>query len=175
MKKILCLTGLIAAGLLIFAFNISAEQPSAGESKQAGKTLIMQASWKPGVSNNSRSFGPQWQLIQFGDEFEAVENNEVVTPKSAECLFCHDFYYSELSKRTANWKDKWGDTVNPHLYVDENKADPHNADPIVPDCLRCHREEHALPSPTGPMAAARLNYCYSCHHEESFEACSDCH
>lgn len=135
----------------------------------------MQASWKPGAAGNSSSSSAwQWQTIQFGDDFVPVENDEVVTDKSAECLFCHEFQFSELAKLTADWADPWGDPVNPHTYVDEDKADPHHGDKIVPDCLKCHKE-HELPAPTSKVADAKLNYCYSCHHEQTFEVCSDCH
>ena len=175
MKKLLCIAGIMAAGLILFAFSAAAEQPGNNGNNQTSKTLIMQASWRPGNSGNSSSIAPQWQLIQFGDDFVAEENNEVVTAKSGECLFCHNFFYSEVAKLTADYKDRWGDSVNPHVYVDEQKADPHNAGQIVPDCLKCHRE-HALPAPTEAVfKPTRLNYCYSCHHEETFEACSNCH
>ncbi|MCL2879879.1 MAG: cytochrome c3 family protein [Treponema sp.] len=177
MKKFFCLTGLIAAVLLIFVYNIGAEQPAPDASKQASKTLILQASWKPGVSDKSQSFGPQWQMIQFGDDFVPTEpegSDEIVTPKSAECLFCHGGSFAELAKTTVDYVDEWGDPVNPHTYVDENKANPHQADKVVPDCLKCHKE-HDLPQPTTPMAPVKLSYCFSCHHQETFEVCSDCH
>jgi len=174
MKKLLFVMGLVAAGLILFLFNIGAEQPRFDTDNQEGKYLMMQASWRPSLYDNSLMAIPDWQLIQFGDEFEEVVNDEIVTPKGAECLFCHHFMYSELSKRTVNYVDKWGENVNPHMYVDEAKADPHHAGKVVPDCLRCHKE-HAIPEPTAPVAKSSLNYCYSCHHDESFEACSVCH
>jgi predicted CXXCH cytochrome family protein len=172
MKKLLCVFAVVFVALFLFSFRTITAQEAAGGSKQTNKTLVMQASWKPGVSQLPS--GPNWTLIQFGDVEVQAGPDEVVSPASTACLFCHDFTFENLAKRTVNYRDRWGDQVNPHMYVDEVRANPHHARLIVPDCLKCHAE-HALPAPTAAITRARLNYCYSCHHEESFEACSDCH
>jgi len=173
MKKLLFVFAIVSLALFLFSFRTITAEEAFGGNKQATKALVMQASWKPGTTQVPPS--PNWTLVQFGDsEWVDTGPEEIVSPASAACLFCHDHSFQNLAKRTVNYKDRWGDPVNPHVYVDETKGDPHNARLVVPDCLRCH-QQHTLPSPTSAMPTVRLNYCYSCHHEESFEACTDCH
>lgn len=174
MKKFFLLTALIAAGLALFSVGAAAEQRMPGVNTQTAKTLVMRASWKPGSGDRARADSQSWKLIQFGNDFEAVENDEIVTPKGAECLFCHEFTYAALAGLTVDYVDRWGANVNPHIYVDEQKANPHQGDKVVPDCLKCH-EEHALPTPASAPARPELGYCYACHHDETFEACDTCH
>jgi len=172
MKKLLFVFAIVFVALFLFSFRTITAEEASGGSKQTTKTLVMQASWKPGVAQVPSN--PNWTLVQFGDlGLFDTGPVEIVSPASATCLLCHEHTYENLAKRTVNYKDRWGDPVNPHVYVDETKGNPHNA-LVVPDCLRCH-QQHTLPTPTSAMPTVRLNYCYSCHHEESFEACSDCH
>ncbi|MDL2306960.1 cytochrome c3 family protein [Desulfovibrio sp. OttesenSCG-928-C06] len=90
-----------------------------------------------------------------------------------ECLSCHG-PFEDLMEATKDYQDEWGEKVNPHMYVDITQKNPHQSTKIVP-CIKCH-EAHPVP-PEGDMAIkkANLKYCYNCHHDETFELCSNCH
>ena len=185
MKKLVFICGVIAVGLTLFAFRTSAVQPTAGEIEGI-KTIVMQASWKPGFSFQAPS-GPQWTLVQLGEIQVQAGQGEIVSAAGQACLVCHEDTYAELSKLTVNYVDNWGEKVNPHMYVDNTRGmshanNAHNGRLIVPECIRCHTTAHSMPAPTaaqrtvrkGGQVTIRLNYCYSCHHDQSWEACSSC-
>jgi hypothetical protein len=89
---------------------------------------------------------------------------ETDDPVAAECLKCHG-PFAELAKRTADYVTEWDEHANPHVYV------PHDSKTIV-TCTDCH-EAHPLPVVSGmQVAKANVQYCYSCHHAETFQACS---
>lgn len=92
---------------------------------------------------------------------------ETDDPASMECLKCHG-PFAKLAARTEDFLTEWDEKVNPHIYV------PHDKKTIV-DCLDCHAA-HPVPVTSGmKVTQAKLQYCYSCHHTESFESCTDCH
>lgn len=85
------------------------------------------------------------------------------------CLACHG-PYEELQAGTEDMiEDLEGVKANPHLYV------PHDSDKII-SCKNCH-DVHELPVITADeIPQANADYCYNaCHHEETFEPCTDCH
>jgi hypothetical protein len=88
-------------------------------------------------------------------------------PTSAFCLGCHG-PFDALSKRSSEYVSEQGEKANPHLYI------PHDSKQIA-KCVDCH-DTHPLPV-TEPENIAKpgLQYCYSCHHEENFEPCAQCH
>ncbi len=84
------------------------------------------------------------------------------------CLACHG-PFEELAARTADYHDTYDEPVNPHVYV------PHDKTTIF-ECSRCH-EAHPLPV-TAPdeIPQADVEYCFNaCHHERTWEVCSNCH
>lgn len=100
------------------------------------------------------------------------------TASSAEqCLACHG-PFDKLAEKTKDWKDEFGDPVNPHVWIDKDAAKPHNARQMPPDCLKCH-EAHPIPPKADwkPKQKPDVSYCYGCHHMETFEPCgqSGCH
>ena len=176
MKKLLFVLGIVVIGLTFFTIRSDAGQQVSDENQQVIRTLVMQSSWNPGSFVQEPSFVSGGDILQFGRVIEVQSSGEVVSAQSANCLMCHYLSYAELSKHTVDYRDRWGEKVNPHIYVDEARSNPHHERSIVPDCLRCHRE-HSDPWPTDAerLIKPRLDYCYSCHHEQTFEACSDCH
>ena len=57
--------------------------------------------------------------------------------------------------------------------VDDEKINPHDPHAGVEgseqeqlECYRCHKMHKQSPG---------INYCYGCHHERTFENCSECH
>jgi hypothetical protein len=85
------------------------------------------------------------------------------------CLPCHG-PYEELQAGTEDMiEDLDGVKANPHMYV------PHDSDKILA-CKNCH-EVHELPViAPDEIPQADADYCYNaCHHEETFEPCTDCH
>lgn len=66
-----------------------------------------------------------------------------MTPQ--DCLQCHG-PFEALQKKTENWTDEFGDKVQPHVYLDDKAANPHQGAKVPPNCTGCH-EEHPLPPP----------------------------
>lgn len=92
-----------------------------------------------------------------------------------ECLSCHG-PFEDLIEATKDYKDEWDTPVNPHIYVDATKGNPHDSKE-VPSCMKCH-ETHEVPPPADMVVKkANLKYCYNCHHDETFQPCSSegCH
>jgi hypothetical protein len=105
--------------------------------------------------------------------YSAINAAGEADAESAACLLCHGPTFEDLAAKTADFIDPWGENVNPHVYVEMTKSNPHESTVIV-SCLQCH-EQHALPLPSGAVRAASLRYCYSCHHTEDLVACNTCH
>lgn len=98
-----------------------------------------------------------------------------MTPQ--DCLQCHG-PFEALQKKTENWTDEFGDKVQPHVYLDDKVANPHQGAKVPPNCTGCH-EEHPLPPPANykPAVPTSFSMCYGCHHMENFQKCGDagCH
>lgn len=94
-----------------------------------------------------------------------------------ECLACHG-PYEALQKKIENWTDEFGEKVQPHMWLDDKAANPHEGAKVPANCTGCHKE-HPLPPPAGYKAEAPKSFslCYGCHHMENFQKCGDagCH
>lgn len=100
---------------------------------------------------------------------EAVSSATVVEgPKdTAYCLKCHG-PFEKLIDKTKGYVTQFDEHINPHQFV------PHDSK-SVPDCAECH-EAHPIPfKAESAPASPELTYCYSCHHTQTFETCSQCH
>ncbi len=94
-----------------------------------------------------------------------------------QCLMCHGGSFDALREKTKDWKDEFGDAVQPHQYVDDKTANPHQGAKTFMECTGCH-EAHAIPPKPGEKPGqATFSSCYGCHHMENFQKCSDagCH
>jgi cytochrome c553 len=103
------------------------------------------------------------------------------TPAKTVCLACHS--YDEVIAKTADHMMPGGDKISPHRYVDfragkDPALKPHRVTGVenIPECSNCHKGQ---PVPhTGPVdrSALKVDFCYtSCHHQENFSPCSECH
>lgn len=104
-----------------------------------------------------------------GSSAEAVSSATVVEgPKdTAYCLKCHG-PFEKLVEKTKDYVSQFDEHINPHQFV------PHDSK-SVPDCASCH-EAHPIPfKAESAPASPELTYCYSCHHTQTFETCSQCH
>lgn len=93
-----------------------------------------------------------------------------------QCLQCHG-PYDTLRAQTKDWKDEFGDQIQPHQYMDPDNAMPHEGKKLAPDCKACHGV-HALPPKKGEKKKEpTFSSCYGCHHMENFQKCSSsgCH
>jgi hypothetical protein len=87
------------------------------------------------------------------------------------CLECHGSF-DELAKSTTNYLAPSGEKGSPHRYIPHGKKDPS----AIPGCENCH-QSHPVP-PTSPMIVpkANMDWCYgTCHHENNFSPCKNCH
>lgn len=88
-------------------------------------------------------------------------------PVASACLKCHG-PFEALAEKTVDYVTEWDERANPHVVV------PHDSNKII-TCLDCH-EAHELPVKAGTaFKKATVTACYSCHHAETFAACTDCH
>ncbi|MDO5532444.1 cytochrome c3 family protein [Sutterella sp.] len=102
---------------------------------------------------------------------------EAAAADPQQCLMCHGGNFDALREQTKNWKDEFGDQIQPHQYLDPNAANPHAGEKVVPDCEGCH-QAHPFPIPKDyKREPASFSMCYGCHHMENFQKCSDagCH
>lgn len=100
---------------------------------------------------------------------EAVSSASVAEgPKdTAYCLKCHG-PFEKIIDKTKDYVTQFDEHINPHRFV------PHDSK-SVPDCAECH-EAHPIPfKAESAPASPELTYCYSCHHTQTFETCSQCH
>jgi hypothetical protein len=90
------------------------------------------------------------------------------SPKdTAYCLKCHG-PFEKLIDTTKDYVSQFDEHINPHQFV------PHDSK-SVPECAQCH-EAHPIPyKAESAPASPELTYCYSCHHTQTFETCSQCH
>lgn len=98
-------------------------------------------------------------------------------PDPQACLACHGGSLEALADKTKDYKDEWGDPVNPHVYIDRDAADPHHGKKVLPDCTKCHEAHPIPPQPGMKVKEADVSYCFGCHHMETFEPCgkAGCH
>jgi len=110
-----------------------------------------------------------WNLSDSGKYADAAEK----AAKGPEaCLACHGGSFDKLIEKKTAHKAAGGETINPHKYIPHNENKTEN----VPDCLGCH-SQHTIP-PKGKIDLSKVNIesCYlSCHHQQNFERCSNCH
>lgn len=106
----------------------------------------------------------------------AAEAEVSADETTATCLACHGGSLEALAEKTKDYKDDWGDPVNPHVGVDKTLANPH-ASKTPPACTNCHEAHPVPPQPGMKVKKADVTWCYGCHHMETFEPCgqSGCH
>lgn len=89
------------------------------------------------------------------------------------CLSCHG-PYDQLIALTANYvigagMRGEGLAANPHGFV------PHESANII-ECKSCHTVHPVPVISLDEIQKANTNYCFAaCHHEDTFDPCSDCH
>lgn len=139
---------------------------------RGGAQIILTQSTVPPAPSDATSAATQEPGADGGSSgSEAVSSASVVEESAvkdaAYCLKCHG-PFEKLAARTRDYETDFGEKVNPHTYV------PHDSTSIV-ECAECH-EPHAIPynAATAP-ATPTVDYCYSCHHMQTFESCSECH
>lgn len=77
---------------------------------------------------------------------------------------CHN--RADIEQATANMVVD-GTAINPHTQtVNAASQNPHDGSGQKPACSECHSMHRPSKS---------LNYCYSCHHAQTFEVCETCH
>ncbi len=131
--------------------------------------VLAQATTETTVSADATS-APSAQAEQAeASSAEAVSSATVVEgPKdTAYCLKCHG-PFEKLVDKTKGYVSQFDEHINPHQFV------PHDSK-SVPDCAECHGA-HPIPfKAESAPASPELTYCYSCHHTQTFETCSQCH
>jgi hypothetical protein len=97
----------------------------------------------------------------------ASEYDENAPKDAAYCLKCHG-PFEKLSERTQDYVTEFDENINPHIFV------PHKTTEIV-DWMQCH-EPHPIPlQDVKDVTRPTLDFCYTCHHTQTFAACTDCH
>jgi mono/diheme cytochrome c family protein len=89
------------------------------------------------------------------------------------CLGCHG-PYDKLAGAPANYVASSEEKINPHAYV------PHTSKEAkaIPECTNCHKPHGASPKPEEIVALPKpdVQWCYvTCHHQNTFERCKNCH
>ena len=94
-----------------------------------------------------------------------------------ECISCHSL--EEVAVGSADYVAESGEVANPHRTIDEDASNPHEAtgNEHAIDCGKCHTaHESDTPSADDVSLPENVNYCYTkCHHQRTFEDCSNCH
>jgi len=163
-----------APGLTKLAFsNTQPTSPSASAVlPDSGARIILTQTTVPPAATDATSAATQESGTASGDSgSEAVSSASVVEESTvkdaAYCLKCHG-PFEKLVARTENYETEFGEKVNPHKYV------PHDSTSIV-ECSECH-EPHPIPyTAASAPPAPTVDYCYSCHHTQTFATCSECH
>lgn len=89
--------------------------------------------------------------------------------KKEECLQCHG-PMENLLKLEPKYETDSG-KINPHKFVPHDSNDPAK----FPECTTCHTP-HGMPPAKGfKDQGANIEYCFSCHHNYTFQKCSECH
>jgi len=107
----------------------------------------------------------------------AMAEEDPSQKQAEECLMCHGGSFEALAAKTKDWKDEFGDQIQPHVYIDGKAAKAHEGRKVLPDCVGCHGK-HPVPKPADyKMKEPTLSTCYGCHHTENFTRCSTsgCH
>ncbi len=87
------------------------------------------------------------------------------------CLACHG-PFSKLAASTANYEAPSGEKGSPHLYVPHTSTDASK----VPECSNCHTPHPVPPTAGAKPTPANVDWCYqTCHHENDFTPCKQCH
>ena len=90
---------------------------------------------------------------------------------AAACLPCHGGSFDELAAKKASFKTD-SLMVNPHQFIPHNEKKAEN----VPDCLECHTAHPNPPREKIDLSKVNIENCYlSCHHQQNFEKCDNCH
>lgn len=137
-----------------------------------GAQIILTQTTVPPSSSDATSGATQESKDQETSEgSEAVSSASVVEESAVKdatyCLKCHG-PFEKLAEKTKDYVTEFDEKVNPHRYV------PHNSTSIV-DCTECH-QPHPIPfKATDDMPKPNVDYCYSCHHTQTFATCSECH
>lgn len=121
---------------------------------------------------------PEGQTEQRANErlLSRAQEEPVETEK---CLTCHPF--DEVAEKSKDYVDPVAGPVNPHMATDDNAtSNPHESPDAVPmDCNTCHEKNHAIAvdgTALGAELPDNILGCYtSCHHTQTFDACTDCH
>ena len=92
------------------------------------------------------------------------------------CLACHGSC-DALADKTKNWKNEYGEVVQPHTYIDGKAAKAHEGAKLLPDCVGCHGQHPIPPQKDYKFKEPTVSPCYGCHHMENFQRCSasGCH
>lgn len=91
--------------------------------------------------------------------------DDKLTPE--QCLACHGDF-KDIAAKSEEYVNEFGEKVNPHRYV------PHDSTKL-PECLSCHKQHEIPPKGKVEQTDMTMDYCYSCHHTQTFEKCTDCH
>lgn len=89
--------------------------------------------------------------------------------KKEMCLQCHG-PVENLIKLEPKYETDSG-KINPHKFVPHDSADLAK----FPECTTCHTP-HGMPPAKGfKDKDANVEYCFSCHHNYTFQSCKECH
>jgi hypothetical protein len=93
---------------------------------------------------------------------------------AATCLGCHG-PYEKVVKASEGYALPDGTKVNPHTSMDPAATKPHPYEKRIFECTNCH-QMHPLPVASAKdVPKPNVEFCFSCHHERNFDACSKCH
>lgn len=105
----------------------------------------------------------------------AADAEDATQTQAKQCLACHGGSLEALQAKTKDYKDEFGDPVQPHVYIDGKSSKPHQGAKVLPDCVGCHGK-HPIPRPKDYQPKKpTFDSCYGCHHIEKFTKCSECH
>jgi hypothetical protein len=93
---------------------------------------------------------------------------------AATCLGCHG-PYEKVVKASEGYVLPDGTKINPHTSMDPGATKPHPYEKRIFECANCHTM-HPLPvASVKDVPKPNVEFCFSCHHERNFDACSKCH
>ncbi len=86
------------------------------------------------------------------------------------CLGCHG-PFDKLTAAPKTFTTESRQKINLHVYVPHDRKDAQS----IPECVNCH-QVHPVPlkSKEG-LQKANVDWCFSCHHTQDFNACKTCH
>jgi hypothetical protein len=96
-----------------------------------------------------------------------------VKKKERKCIDCHG-PFDKLAGMPANVTAPSGEKINPHRYVPHDSKEEKD----VPECLQCHTAHPLSPKPDKgsiDLSKVSLQYCYTCHHDNTLKSCKECH